>query len=161
MTISTSDGPILHVAPGAGDVMAMVNEVWSTFVDAAPLFPTSPIEADRSRSAQVQVTGAWSGMVTLEVSEVAARAVTRHMLAMSEITPEDVTDAIGELVNMIGGNVKSLMPEPSILSLPMVAAGHIAVPSEATEVTRLDLLWHDEPLILRIHSLENDTRSTP
>src|SRR3546814_11558410 len=80
------------------------------------------------------------------------------MLAMSEITPEDVTDAIGELVNMIGGNVKSLMPEPSILSLPMVAAGHIAVPSEATEVPRLDLLWHDEPLILRILSLANDTR---
>src|SRR3546814_16637619 len=118
MTISTSDGPILHVAPGAGDVMAMVNEVWSTFVDAAPLFPTSPIEADRSRSAQVQVTGAWSGMVNLEVSEVAARAVTRHMLAMSEITPEAVPDALGEVGNIHGGHGKSLRPRPSTISSP-------------------------------------------
>ena len=33
---------------------------------------------------------------------------------------------VGELVNMIGGNVKSLMPGPSVLSLPVVAAGRVA-----------------------------------
>ena len=33
----------------------------------------------------------------------------------------EVVDALGELTNMIGGNVKSLLPAPSQLSLPMVS----------------------------------------
>ena len=35
----------------------------------------------------------------------------------------DVTDAVGELVNIIGGSVKSLMPQPTVLSLPSVRTG--------------------------------------
>ena len=38
---------------------------------------------------------------------------------------------------MIGGNVKSLMPGPSVLSLPAVAAGRAAHPSDAAEVARV------------------------
>ena len=35
--------------------------------------------------------------------------------------PEDLQDALGELTNMTGGNIKSLLPEPCRLSLPTVA----------------------------------------
>ena len=37
------------------------------------------------------------------------------------VTDAEVVDALGELTNMIGGNVKSLLPAPSQLSLPMVS----------------------------------------
>jgi chemotaxis protein CheX len=37
------------------------------------------------------------------------------------VTDAEVVDALGELTNMIGGNIKSLLPAPSQLSLPMVA----------------------------------------
>ena len=56
-----------------------------------------------------------------------ATAVTDAMLGLDPgdgpRPAEDVADAVGELVNMIGGNVKSLMPGPSTLSLPLVRAG--------------------------------------
>jgi chemotaxis protein CheX len=36
---------------------------------------------------------------------------------------EEIRDALGELTNVIGGNVKALFPGPSALSLPTVAVG--------------------------------------
>jgi chemotaxis protein CheX len=37
-----------------------------------------------------------------------------------ELTPAEVLDTWGELVNMVGGNLKGLLPPPSQLSLPDV-----------------------------------------
>ena len=38
-------------------------------------------------------------------------------------TAEQTQDALGELTNMVGGNIKALLPVPSRLSLPAVAEG--------------------------------------
>ena len=47
------------------------------------------------------------------------------MLAMdaSEVTLTDQHDVASELVNMVGGNLKSTLPGPSYLSLPTVVRG--------------------------------------
>jgi len=37
-----------------------------------------------------------------------------------EVTSDLVQDALGELTNMTGGKIKSLLPEPCFLSLPTV-----------------------------------------
>ena len=37
-----------------------------------------------------------------------------------EVVSDLVQDALGELTNMTGGNMKSLLPEPCYLSLPAV-----------------------------------------
>jgi chemotaxis protein CheX len=34
-----------------------------------------------------------------------------------------VRDALGELTNMVAGNVKAMLPQPSAISLPTVAFG--------------------------------------
>jgi len=68
-----------------------------------------------------------------------------------EAGPADVADAVGELVNMVGGNIKSLMPGPSVLSLPAVAAGRAAHPSGATEIARFDGVWAGEPVRVAVH----------
>jgi chemotaxis protein CheX len=84
-----------------------------------------------------------------------ASEVTRRMLALEEsdgaVSDADVADAVGELVNMIGGNVKSLMPGPSALSLPVVAAGRVARSSDSVEVCRLDASWAGDPLLVSVH----------
>jgi chemotaxis protein CheX len=41
-------------------------------------------------------------------------------LSAVELTDAEVTDAVGELTNIIGGNIKSLLPGPSRLSMPVV-----------------------------------------
>lgn len=75
----------------------------------------------------VQITGAWRGMVTLSCPGELARKAAQIMfhLEPGEVSAEEVQDAIGELANMIGGNLKALMPPPCELSLPIVALnGH-------------------------------------
>jgi chemotaxis protein CheX len=41
-----------------------------------------------------------------------------HGRGPAEIGSQDVFDAWGELVNMVGGNLKALLPPPTTLSLP-------------------------------------------
>lgn len=139
--------------PSLNDVQMVVEEVWSTFLGAEePLLPAAPGELSTGWSAAVTVTGAWEGMISVELPTGIAEEVTRRMLGVDAAADEDVADAVGELVNMIGGNVKSLMPGPSALSLPVVAAGRVARSSEAVEVCRLDALWAGSPLLVSVHA---------
>jgi chemotaxis protein CheX len=44
-------------------------------------------------------------------------------LSPGDVTDDDKRDVVAELANMIGGNLKSLLPGPLYLSLPTVLAG--------------------------------------
>lgn len=140
--------------PTLSDVQMLVEDVWSSFLGAEePLLPGMPADFPTGWSAAVTVTGEWEGMVSVEVPVRVAEEVTRRMLCLDEgpLDDADVADAVGELVNMIGGNVKSLMPGPSVLSLPVVAAGRVARASDTVEVCRLDAVWAGEPLLVSVH----------
>ena len=73
-----------------------------------------------SASATVQISGSWNGSVILSCSAPLARKAAAAMFELAEDDLDDgeVADALGELVNIIGGNLKCLLPEPSQLSLP-------------------------------------------
>ena len=138
--------------PSYDDVQMLVDEVWTSFLGTEePLLPCAPGEVNVGWSAAVTVSGEWHGMVSVELPTGLAEEVTRRMLLVDETLDEDVADAVGELVNMIGGNVKSLMPGPSVLSLPVVAAGRVARPSDTVEVCRLDASWAGTPLLVSVH----------
>ncbi len=147
-------------APTAEDVQAVTEDVWLALVGddevlvPRPVPPGSPFDATGVWSAAVTVTGGWHGVVTVELHEDVARRLTARMLALpeSEVADGDVADAVGELVNMVGGNVKSMMPGPSDLSLPAVAAGRAAFASDVVEVCRLDVSWRGGPVRVCIHA---------
>ncbi len=142
------------VAPSLTDVEMVAAEVWSSFLgDEEPLLIGPPAELTVGWSAAVSVSGEWQGMISVELSAEMADQVTRRMLCLDDgpLPDEDVADAVGELVNMIGGGVKSLMPGPSALSLPVVAAGRVARPSDVTEVCRFDAQWAGSPLVISVH----------
>lgn len=137
--------------PQLADVHAILEEVWRSFLgDEDPLLPADRDPADPGWSAAVTVSGKWEAMVTVELSAALADEVTRRMLGGSDLAEEDIADAVGELVNMIGGNVKSLMPGPSALSLPMVTSGRVARGSETTESCRVDAHWRGLPLAVSV-----------
>lgn len=140
--------------PSLTDVEMVVTEVWSSFLGAEePLLMGPPAELAVGWSAAVTVSGEWHGMISIELPTEVAEQVTRRMLCLDEdgLPDEDVADAVGELVNMIGGGVKSLMPGPSALSLPVVAAGRVARPSDVQEVCRFDAVWAESPLVVSVH----------
>jgi chemotaxis protein CheX len=73
----------------------------------------------------IQVTGGDPVSLVLSVSDGVARVGSANMLAMSpdEVTEEDQRDVVAELTNMLGGNLKSIIPGSHYLSLPTVVEG--------------------------------------
>lgn len=73
----------------------------------------------------VQISGEWTGAVLLQTTMEFATKAAANLLAMpyEEVQHEDRQDAMAELASMIGGNIKSILPGPSYLSLPSVTIG--------------------------------------
>lgn len=82
---------------------------------------------ENSISGVVGLTGTKKGVLAIHAPHVVAFAITGNFLGIEpEEVNEDVEDAIGELANMIGGNVKSLLSEKGRdidLSLPSTVSG--------------------------------------
>jgi chemotaxis protein CheX len=142
------------------DLFEITQQVWESFLNpsADPLVgqlhpPSSTTRADEV-SAAVAVTGAWRGHVVVSCSMAAAREIGSLLLEIPqpEVSESDVADALGELANIIGGNVKGLLPGPCALSLPylvVAASEHVRWPS-ATVESRLLVDWHDEPIVVTV-----------
>ena len=73
----------------------------------------------------VHLTGGWSGAVVFECTKQQACTFAGRILCMDppESVDDDVRDVIGELANMIGGNMKSGMAPGVRLSMPTVMEG--------------------------------------
>jgi len=76
-------------------------------------------------TATVCVDGSWNGGVSLDCSSSYACKLASQFLAMDppDTVNDDVRDALGELANMIGGNVKAAMGAGLRISVPMVVDG--------------------------------------
>jgi chemotaxis protein CheX len=55
----------------------------------------------------------------VRVGAVLARLLASRMMAVGDPSPDDLLDAVGELGNIIGGNVKTLLFHTARLSLPV------------------------------------------
>ncbi|WP_238016287.1 chemotaxis protein CheX [Dactylosporangium sp. AC04546] len=153
--------------PTAEDLSVIAEQVWSSYLDldgASPLIPMPTEKHVADVTASVSVTGAWRGHVLVSCSDAAARNVAAALLGIpfDDVAEEDVADALGELANIIGGNVKSLLPEPCALSLPHVhvegASGRYPA---VTEVCHLDGTWMDESVTVTVLESTTDLAGAP
>ncbi len=104
-----------------------VETIWSTMlgIEISPLEEGLYLPSETTMTACVQITGAWLGAVMVECPIEMAQRVASIMFGMpeDELDPNMLQDAMGEVANMVGGGYKSLLPEPSNLSLPAVTEG--------------------------------------
>ncbi len=108
------------------DVAQIVREVWTSMLGLeADHLDVSATFAGPTMAGSVGVSGLTDCLISMEIDAEGARKFGATMFGMdvTEVTDDDVCDAVGELTNMVGGNIKSLLPEPSTLSLPVVAFG--------------------------------------
>jgi chemotaxis protein CheX len=89
--------------------------------DTAEADPHKPTDVPLL-SAGVRITGTWEGLVTLAASRSLAAKCTAimHQREADDLSEAEVRDGWGELANMVGGNLKALVPPESRLSLPEV-----------------------------------------
>jgi len=144
--------------PNTEELLSIAEMVWASYLDPAGEHPleVDPVPGPGVTDvvANVAISGAWDGRVLLSFSPLAAKRAAGALLGVEEaeqVGDADVVDAVGELVNIIGGGVKSLMPQPTVLSLPAVSHG--AFPELGGEVCRLTGTWNGEPVSVAVHEV--------
>ncbi|WNB85218.1 chemotaxis protein CheX [Cellulomonas sp. ATA003] len=112
--------------------------------DVAPL--TEPVYAWVDMHADV------AGRALLATDVATAHDLARALLAMGADEPvgeEDLVDAFGEVANVVGGNLKALLPVQGTLTLPQVDRERPALDG-ATQVDAVALLWRGRPLDITV-----------
>jgi chemotaxis protein CheX len=113
--------------PFEEEIQQLASTIWDSILHLPiePGDPAAAVDEPQMMAACVQITGAWQGAVSLACGEAFATSAASIMFELDEaaVGVADRQDALGELANMIGGNMKALLPEPCALSLPSVVAG--------------------------------------
>src|SRR5712691_9554787 len=107
------------------DICQVVEGIWSSVLGLEVRRGDEPAKRNGKHgflTACVQITGLWEGAVTLDCSAALARRTAAIMFGVSpeDASLDEIHDALGELTNMTGGNIKTLLPGPCQLSLPAV-----------------------------------------
>nr|WP_296076663.1 chemotaxis protein CheX [uncultured Actinoplanes sp.] len=135
------------------DLAEMVEQVWESYLDpegVSPLIPTYDENQPSEVHSSVSITGSWTGHVVYASSTTAARRAAAAFLAMEpdEVSPDDLSDVLGEIANIVGGNVKAMLPPGALLSLPQVvlAPENTTVYPNAERISGVYGMWEGEPV---------------
>lgn len=106
-------------------IVQIAQSVFGAMLDLA----VEPVEDSESvgtseLTAAVYYAGSWRGALLVECSiEQGLDWATRLMPLDPPPSTDDVRDALGELTNVIAGNLKSILPRGVGLSIPSVVQG--------------------------------------
>lgn len=147
MSVATLD---LEETVGAATLSDIVADL------AESLFPDDPRpvvvphrDPHEPVGARIRISGGWDGVVVLRMSRAFAEQLAQRLFLLSEgaVVDADVLDVLGEVVNIVGGNVKALLPGENQLSLPHPRLVDLAVPDGGLVST---VLWGAEPVQISI-----------
>jgi chemotaxis protein CheX len=143
----------VEVEVNENDLAEMVEQVWMSYLDPegiSPLIPTYDENQPSEMHSSVSITGSWTGHVVYASSEAAARRAAAAFLAMEmdEVSEDDLSDVLGELANIVGGNVKAMLPPGALLSLPQVSMAPEATTRypNAERISGVYGVWEGEPV---------------
>lgn len=116
----------IELEPYRTDIQGLAASVFESMLglDVQPgnaeLLPESDII-----TAAVYYAGAWKGAVLLQCDERQAKEFTARLMKIAPPRDfdDDIRDAVGELVNILGGNLKPILPHGIALSMPSVVEG--------------------------------------
>ncbi|HWC36468.1 MAG TPA: chemotaxis protein CheX [Mycobacteriales bacterium] len=129
---SITTGLVVTVA----DLTEITIDVWSSFLGERPEPAAEPAPTGGARvTGCVHISGTWQGSVMLSGSQALAAQAAAGMFGtpVDELADAEVSDAFGELTNMVGGNVKGMLEGFNALSIPVVTSGadfSVRVPGE-------------------------------
>lgn len=114
----------------AQDISDSTQEIFSSMVmlDVSPGEPFKRTNStlENSISGIIGLAGSVKGILAIHLPDKAALAITTAFLGVDvEEIDEDVCDAVGELANMLGGSIKTIIdPGGSEVQLSMPSAIH-------------------------------------
>lgn len=109
------------------EIARIVEDVFRTMLRLETgLAPMPETAGPGSLTAAVQFVGEWMGAVLLQCTARQACQLASRLMPGLQPTrvDEDVRDALGEIANMVGGNLKPMLPPGVALSMPSVVEGN-------------------------------------
>jgi chemotaxis protein CheX len=114
----------LETPESIADQRMIAEQVFETMVD----MELTPVEEHlvgtevNAIAALLHYSGPWQGAMLIECTLGLALTFTARLMSIERpaAVDADVLDSMGELVNMVGGNLKGLMPEETCISTPKV-----------------------------------------
>jgi CheY-specific phosphatase CheX len=122
------------MAISSNDIEVVLKAIW-TNVLGKELAATEAQAGEQAHSAAasdpahvsscVQIIGDWQGAVMVDCLGATARNIAAAMFAMEAdaVGSDEIRDAVGEIANMAGGNLKPLLGGNCQMTLPTVAEG--------------------------------------
>lgn len=103
-------------------IRELTQMVWTTVVGLEAYERAPGADDAEEITTSVDISGAWEGTVSLTLTAALGKHVAATMLACpeAETSQELMQDVLRELANMLGGNVKGIIPGECKLSLPRV-----------------------------------------
>jgi len=124
--MSTPEAQPISALLDAETVQSIADQVWPSLVGDGEVFVPVPVAPPAEVvSAWVDIIGPWRGSVVVTCAPATAQALTESVLMArppTVVDDEDVADALGELANVLGGNIKSVLPGESKLGLPQLGS---------------------------------------
>jgi chemotaxis protein CheX len=106
-------------------LVEIVREVWESFMlgDVTHLDVADAARPELIAAANVSLSGDWEAVVMFELEPAMAAKLSATLLGVdeTEVSDDDLADTIGEVANVIGGNLKALVPGNTVMSLPVVS----------------------------------------
>jgi chemotaxis protein CheX len=113
---------------GTEEMTAIIDEIFGLMANIQLTPTVNLVACDKNAgyiTSAVQIVGEWQGAVQLDMDMELARRVCANLMGVDahDLSPQDIRDAAGELANMTGGSVKTLLAPTCGLSLPSVVTG--------------------------------------
>lgn len=138
------------------DLFALAETVWSSVL-GLELARADELDGKIGETAVtscVQITGDWEGAVTIACSPGLATKLASAMFQMEidDLSEDEIRDAMGEIANMTGGNVKGMAPGTNTLALPTVTEGEEGALSIARtrRLNRIVGFSEGEPVVVTV-----------
>lgn len=110
------------------DIGSITESVWGAVLSLGVVpTPNAPLPEDGGDHliGSIGIRGEWNGSILIACPAALARRVAGIMFDVdpTTATTTQIEDALCEVTNMTGGNIKPLLPEPCHLELPQVLRG--------------------------------------
>jgi chemotaxis protein CheX len=109
-------------------IRTVIRSVWSTQLGLEIADLPGPPDArstGATHTAVIHISGDFRGVVRLKASLPLVRRAAAVMFGLPEdrLDRSDECDVVGELANVVAGNIKALIPGSSNISLPTIVEG--------------------------------------
>lgn len=113
--------------PNEDQIRALVRGVWMTQLglDIQDVDGSAPPSGKPTMTAAIHISGDFRGGIRLDCSRAMIRRAAAIMFNLPEgqLNEDDERDVVGELTNVVAGNIKALIPGSNSISLPTIIDG--------------------------------------